>query len=69
MGWFSNPKCPRCGRESSIATAWDGDYYTCHPCNRKAREEKREKEALEARVAKLEEKYEQDTNIHGLEDS
>ena len=63
MGWFSNPSCPLCGQESSLATAWDGDYYTCHPCNRKARTEDKEKKAqaqvikdLEARLAKLEEK-------------
>lgn len=61
MGWFSNPDCPRCGRESSLATAWDGDYYTCYPCVRALRKEKEEKDQqaqtikdLEARLAKLE---------------
>ena len=54
MGLFSNPKCPRCGRESVLATALDGDYYTCPPCNRTARKEKEEKKAIEERVTKLE---------------
>lgn len=54
MSWFSNPSCPRCGRESVLATAWDGDYYTCPPCNRKARREKEERDALKYRITKLE---------------
>lgn len=63
MGWFSNPKCPRCGRESSLATAWDGDYYTCHPCNRKAIQDNRDKQDLLDRITKLEEtQNEKDNN-------
>ena len=54
MGLFSNPKCPRCGEESSLATAWDGDYYTCYPCNKKARKEKEEKQEMKDRISKLE---------------
>ncbi len=54
MGWFSNPKCPRCGRESTLATAWDGDYYTCTHCVRKLRQKKEEKRKLEERISKLE---------------
>ncbi len=52
--WFSNPKCPLCGQDSSLATAWDGDYYTCYPCNKKARKEEERKQKLEARIASLE---------------
>jgi len=54
MGWFSNPNCPRCGRETKLATAWDGDYYTCHSCNMKAREEVKEKQDIKDRISKLE---------------
>ena len=54
FGWFSNPKCPRCGRESTLATAWDGDYYTCNYCVRELRQEEKEKEKLEKRIARLE---------------
>jgi len=54
--WFSNPNCPRCGRESVLATAWDGDYYTCPPCNRAVREEQEEKKAQEQKIADLEER-------------
>ncbi len=56
MGWFSNPKCPRCGQESSLATAWDGDYYTCYPCVRKAKKEKKRIESIEKQLIEMEEK-------------
>ncbi len=54
MSWFSNPDCPRCGRETSLATAWDGDYFTCHPCVRELRQEKEAKQKLENRLADVE---------------
>ena len=59
MGWFSNPMCPRCGQESSLDTAWDGDFYTCHPCNRKARIEKEEKVAQAEQIKSLEERIQE----------
>lgn len=54
MGLFSNPKCPQCGRETTFGTAWDGDFYECKPCRRKATKEHEGKKVLEARVLRLE---------------
>ena len=51
---FSNPPCPRCGKPSSLATSWDGDYYTCYPCVSDLRQEKEEKQDLKDRITKLE---------------
>jgi len=56
MGWFSNPDCPRCGRETSVDSDGLTNFYTCHSCNRKAREEKKEKEDLLKRIEALEKK-------------
>lgn len=56
MGWFSYPNCPRCGRKVSLATAWDGDYYTCYPCVAELREEEERKQAQEKKTEALEEK-------------
>ena len=56
MGWFSNPNCPRCGREASITSDGLTEWYTCHHCNRKAREEKERQDSLENRIAELEKK-------------
>ncbi len=55
MGWFSNPKCPRCGRESTEDTDGLTRFYTCLPCKRDLRKEKQDKEQLEERVKVLEE--------------
>ena len=55
MGWFSNPKCPRCGRETTIGTDGLTHYYQCTPCIRKARAEKEEKDDLRRRIEYLEE--------------
>ena len=55
MGWFSNPDCPRCGRETTIGT--DGlfeTYYECRPCRQKAMKEHKEKKELESRITRLE---------------
>ena len=56
MGWFSNPDCPRCGRETTLDTAWDGDFYTCVPCRRELKQEKEDKQKLEQRITDLENK-------------
>ncbi|MCK5538725.1 MAG: hypothetical protein KAI79_18010 [Bacteroidales bacterium] len=55
MGWFSNPDCPRCGRETSLDTDGLTDFYTCFPCRRELKQEKEEKEDLMDRITKLEE--------------
>jgi len=54
MGWFSNPSCPRCGRETTVGTDGLEDYYHCVPCLRKARKDRDEKKALLRRVEELE---------------
>ena len=54
MGWFSNPRCPRCGRETSIDSDGLTEWYTCHPCNRKAREDENDKQDMKDRISKLE---------------
>ncbi|MCK5538838.1 MAG: hypothetical protein KAI79_18575, partial [Bacteroidales bacterium] len=59
-----NPDCPLCGRESVLATAWDGDYYTCPPCNRKAREKQEREDELYERIHLLEEQL-KDSNEKG----
>lgn len=56
MGWFSNPNCPRCGKETSVQRDMFESYYTCNYCNEKARKERIEKENLEARIKNLENK-------------
>jgi len=54
MGWFSNPKCPQCGRETTLTTAWDGDYYECRYCIRKDTERKEKEKIQEQRLRNIE---------------
>ena len=54
MGLFSNPDCPKCGRELSVDTDGFEDFYTCFPCRRKAKQEKEEKKNLLKRIEELE---------------
>ena len=54
MGWFSNPDCPRCGRETTVEATWDGYQYTCNPCRQELAQEKKDKESLLRRIDKLE---------------
>jgi len=54
MGLFSNPKCPRCGKETTVQRDMFESYYTCTPCVNKLRKEKQEKEDLLKRVEALE---------------
>ncbi len=56
MGWFSNPDCPQCGRETTIGTDGLEDYLECVPCRRKARRDREEKEDMKRRIAELEAK-------------
>jgi tRNA(Ile2) C34 agmatinyltransferase TiaS len=56
MGWFSNPKCPRCGRETSYVRDMFDAYYTCYPCANEIHEEKERQEKLENRIKELERK-------------
>jgi len=53
MGWFSNPKCPRCGGET-VATGYSFPYPQLR-CNRCYNESKRLQE-LEDRIEYLEKK-------------
>lgn len=55
MGWFSNPKCPQCGREST-KTGYAAPFpqYQCKPCKR----DNAEKQELEDRIKRLEKKLE-----------
>lgn len=55
MGWFSNPKCPQCGRETTICKDFMCQmYYKCDYCIRKNTKEKEEKEDLLRRIKALE---------------
>lgn len=56
MGIFSNPKCPRCGRETTYASDYYNGHYTCIPCKNKLKKEKKEKDSLLKRVQILENK-------------
>ena len=56
MGWFSNPDCPRCGRETTIESNWKNYNYTCIPCRRELKKEKEEKDSLLKRIEALEKK-------------
>ena len=56
MGWFSNPRCPQCGVETTVSKEWDSYFYECRPCRRKATREYEEKQKLEQRLSELEEK-------------
>ena len=56
VGWFSNPKCPKCGRETTLGTDGLEYYYQCSPCIRKAMAEKEEKQSLLRRIEQLERK-------------
>ncbi len=58
MGWFSNPACPKCGRETT-ETGYCFPYpqYRCRPCMNKSKQEKKDKDKikeLEARLNALE---------------
>ncbi len=54
MGWFSNPKCPRCGRETSYVRDMFDAYYTCYPCVSEKKKERQKQESLESRIKQLE---------------
>ena len=56
MGWFSNPDCPRCGRETTVEANWKNFNYTCLPCRRELAQEAEEKQILKDRITALEEK-------------
>ena len=55
MGWFSNPKCPRCGRETT-ETGYSFPYppYQCKPCKK----DNAKQQELEDRIKQLEKKLE-----------
>ena len=59
MGWFSNPNCPQCGRET-VETGYSFPYpqLRCNYCVKVSKTERKSKETiadLEARLSKLEE--------------
>jgi tRNA(Ile2) C34 agmatinyltransferase TiaS len=58
MGWFSNPKCPRCGT-TTVATGAGGLYpkWRCNRCceeNRRIEEDQKKITELEKRIKDLE---------------
>jgi len=62
MGLFSNPKCPRCGRETTIGSGMFERYYKCDHCQNSMRTERLEKEALVKRIKNLEKLNQRLTN-------
>ena len=62
MGWFSNPDCPICGRET-VRTGYSAGYpaLRCNHCCREHAKKKKEEDrikALEKRIKDLEAKQE-----------
>lgn len=56
MGLFSNPDCPRCGRETTVDTDGLTNFYTCIPCRMQLRKEKEEREKDKKRISDLEDR-------------